>query len=471
MLLLVGLAYSNAGRAQMFETRTGVDTLTLGERISVHANLAGWALLVPNVGVEFDIKNTNWNRWAVGLDLKARWQTSSNLRQQHFYCINEARLYYRNYWRSRHADGKDLKKHTNILDKTFSCRRTNVRHPRTTYYRGAYLMFSDISYKIMGLYCRQGQVASAGVTYGIVKPLFGFSSGNTIDLDLGFDAGFVATHIEKLRPDGNCYIRVKPAEWKFLPYPIPTEARVGLVYRFGKYPITKKYRWRYDVDVKYQEAMRDRMLEQERLRREKQNADSLYRLVSTDFMHCYDSIAAANAKAEAAKVALAKKQADELKQAEAQKKAEELKKAKEEKLKAKESKKSEANDSTATEPGLPTATESEQPSSTEGEQPTATEGEQPSATEGEQPTATEGEQPTATEGEQPTATEGEMPTATEGEQPSATEGEQPSATEGEQPTATEGEQPTTTEGEQPAVSEGEQPTASEESNETENNNQ
>ena len=421
MLLLVGLAFSNSVRAQMFETRTGVDTLTFGERISVHTNVAGWALLVPNVGVEFDIKNTNWSRWAVGLDLKARWQTSSNLRQQHFYCINEARLYYRNYWRSRHADGQNLKKHTNIIDKAFSCRRTNVRHPRTTYYRGAYLMFSDISYKIMGLYCRQGQVASAGVTYGIVRPLFGFASGNTIDLDLGFDAGFVATHIEKLRPDGNCYIRVKPAEWKFLPYPIPTEARLGLVYRFGKYPITKKYRWRYDVDVKYQEAMRDRMLEEERLRREKQNADSLYRLISADFMHCYDSIASANAKAEAAKIALAKKQAEELKKAEALKKAEELKKAKEEELKAKEAKNTVANDSTAIETNQPTTTEGEQPSATEGEQ-------QPTATEGEQPTATEGEQPSSTEGEQPSATEGEQPSATEGEQPSASEGEQPSAT-------------------------------------------
>jgi hypothetical protein len=26
---------------------------------------------------------------------------------------------------------------------------------------------------------------------------------------------------------------------------------VGFVYRFGSYPITKKYRWRYDVDMPY----------------------------------------------------------------------------------------------------------------------------------------------------------------------------------------------------------------------------
>ena len=48
------------------------------------------------------------------------------------------------------------------------------------------------------------------------------------------------------------FLKAKCGSWKVVPFPMPTAARVGFVYRFGSYPITKKYRWRYDADAQYQ---------------------------------------------------------------------------------------------------------------------------------------------------------------------------------------------------------------------------
>lgn len=84
-------------------------------------------------------------------------------------------------------------------------------------------------------------------------PMYVFKSGNSLDLDLGISVGLVATNMEKFRLVDDCYERTQPGKWKIVPFPIPTEARVGLVYRLGKYPINKKYRWRYDVDMRYRE--------------------------------------------------------------------------------------------------------------------------------------------------------------------------------------------------------------------------
>lgn len=327
----MGLFLSQRAKGQIFETRSGVDTLKWSERISVHANAVDWALLVPNIGVEFDVKGTNWNRWAVGAEFRSRWKTPSTFTRQTFYSIAEVRLYFRNYWRTRQIDRDFLPSHKGFVNRLFSCRRTKVRHPHTTYYRGLYASFSDISFSVGKSGGRQGKVMTAGVTYGIVRPLYVFGTGNSLDLDMGIDVGLAATHLEHFAvTDDECYVREKPAQWKIVPFPLPTQLRVGFVYRFGDYPITKKYRWRYDVDVKYQEALRDRILAEAKARRDKQNADSLNNLILNDFRHNYDSIAADAAKNRMLQEAAVKKaEAEKAKKAEEVKKTEEAKKAEE----------------------------------------------------------------------------------------------------------------------------------------------
>ena len=298
-------------RAQVFETRARIDTLKWNERISLHTNAVDWALLIPNIGVEYDIRATNWNRWAVGMSAKTKWRTNSRFKQRLFYNVSEVRFEFRNYWRTRQIDGREVTKHTSFIDRLFSCRRTVVKHPHTTYYRGVYASAGDYSF-LVDRKGRQGKFVSGGVIYGAMYPMYVFKSGNSLDLDLGISVGLVATNMEKFRLVDDCYERTQPGKWKIVPFPIPTEARVGLVYRLGKYPINKKYRWRYDVDMRYRERYDSIRYEIEARRQERHITDSITNKIYNDFWLEYDKeaklnlnnarIAAEKQKAEAAKL-------------------------------------------------------------------------------------------------------------------------------------------------------------------------
>ena len=372
------MLFPQIGKAQIFESKTGVDTLTFAERISLRTNAVDWTLLTPNLGVEFDVKSTNWNRWAVGLTLKTKWNTPATFKNRVFYNITEVRADFRNYWRTRQINNK-VPAHTGFIDRLFSCRRRVVKHPKTTYYRGAYMSFSDFSIKF-GREGHQGKALSAGITYGIIKPLYAFRTGNTLDLDLGFDAGFVAVNSEKFiynRAD-NCYTRTKQGSWKAVPFPMPTAARVGFVYRFGSYPITKKYRWRYDADAQYQYRV-DSIANQRVVDAiNKHNRDSVESVIYKEFWQVYDSAAVVNsAKADSMRIVNAKlkaeadrkqAEADRLKAVEAQKEKERLKAEKKNKGKKAEEKPEPTEGAEATEPNGTTEPTGEQ-TPVEGEAP------------------------------------------------------------------------------------------------------
>lgn len=379
IFLIIAVLFPQIGKAQIFESKTGVDTLTFAERISLRTNAVDWTLLTPNLGVEFDVKSTNWNRWAVGLTLKTKWNTPATFKNRVFYNITEVRADFRNYWRTRQINNK-VPAHTGFIDRLFSCRRRVVKHPKTTYYRGAYMSFSDFSIKF-GREGHQGKALSAGITYGIIKPLYAFRTGNTLDLDLGFDAGFVAVNSEKFiynRAD-NCYTRTKQGSWKVVPFPMPTAARVGFVYRFGSYPITKKYRWRYDADAQYQYRI-DSIANQRVVdAMNKHNRDSVESVIYKEFWQVYDSAAVVNsAKADSMRIVNAKlkaeadrkqAEADRLKAVEAQKEKERLKAEKKNKGKKAEENPEPTEGAEATEPNGTTEPTGEQ-TPVEGEAPT-----------------------------------------------------------------------------------------------------
>ena len=370
--MIIAVLFPQIGKAQIFESKTGVDTLTFAERISLRTNAVDWTLLTPNLGVEFDVKSTNWNRWAVGLTLKTKWNTPATFKNRVFYNITEVRADFRNYWRTRQINNK-VPAHTGFIDRLFSCRRRVVKHPKTTYYRGAYMSFSDFSIKF-GREGHQGKALSAGITYGIIKPLYAFRTGNTLDLDLGFDAGFVAVNSEKFiynRAD-NCYTRTKQGSWKVVPFPMPTAARVGFVYRFGSYPITKKYRWRYDADAQYQYRI-DSIANQRVVDAINQhNRDSVESVIYKEFWQVYDSVAVVNsAKADSMRIVNAKlkAEADRQKAVEAQKEKERLKAEKKNKGKKAEEKPESTDGAEATEPNATKEPTGEQ-TPVEGEAPT-----------------------------------------------------------------------------------------------------
>ncbi|MGN1263397.1 MAG: DUF3575 domain-containing protein, partial [Prevotella sp.] len=164
--------------SQGTDKRLKVDTLSLKERIALRTNMIDWALLTPNIGIEFDIKNTNWNRWTAGLHLRGNWESSHTFKPGLVYNLMGVRAEFRNYWRMRDFEEHKLKEHTRFIDKVFSCRRQNPKHPDLIYYRGLYASYNKFSIKLIGD-GYQGSAFTVGATYGIMKPLYVFKNGTS----------------------------------------------------------------------------------------------------------------------------------------------------------------------------------------------------------------------------------------------------------------------------------------------------
>lgn len=294
--------FSLSVAAQGVDKSMRVDTLSLAERLSFHTNMVDWTLLIPNAGIEFDVHSTNWNRWAVGLDVRYNWQTSHTFKSGLVYNIMGARFYFRNYWRTRQAEPRDeenkfdktykIYPHTRFLDRVFSCRRNRVRHPGLLFYRGAYLSYNKFSIKLLGSEGYQGSAVTAGFTYGIVKPLYVFKNGNSLDVDLGVSAGLALASYDKYRHDreNDCYPVTKRAQSGI--FPVVSDLHVGFVYRLGRYPVTKKYRWRYDCDQIYKDRIDSIYSAKMSAAEKRYTEDTIMVSVSKDFWHCYDSIIA-----------------------------------------------------------------------------------------------------------------------------------------------------------------------------------
>lgn len=248
------------------------DTLSVIERLSIGTNMTDWALLMPNLNLEYELRGVTWNHWTVGLKVRGNWQTRHSMKPALVYNVMEARAEMRYYWRTRLVDNEHPR-HTTFFGHLMSCRRKTLKHPNTTYYRGAYLSMSKFSLMLTGT-GSQGSAASAGLLYGIVKPLYQFANGNALDLDLGVSGGFYFLRYDKYEHDreSNCYHRLSSKGWHVLPYPMLNELRLGLVYRLTRSPrhqLPERYRWRFDVDRDYREAIIEKVKEENRIKEEK----------------------------------------------------------------------------------------------------------------------------------------------------------------------------------------------------------
>lgn len=280
-------------RPMIVDNGVGVDTLALGDRFSVRTNATDWLMLIPNAGVEFDIKNVNYSRYAIGINLRYNWQTDHTYNPGMVYNIAEARIDFRNYFRVKVVDNDErywkFNRHKHIWDKVFSARHKKSKHPDAVFYRGAYLAFTKYSL-MFGSEGRQGTAVSAGYQFGIVKPLYVFRNGHSVDLDLGVALGVTYTSYDKYRLDreSNCYPVTGKVSGQVLP--MVNELRCALTYRFGKTPSTSKYRWRYDVDADYQYVCDTIHTAEVRHRIDVQTTDSIQSLIRKDFWAVYDSL-------------------------------------------------------------------------------------------------------------------------------------------------------------------------------------
>lgn len=294
------------------------DTLTFAERFSVSTNAFDWLILLPNIGFEYDIRPEQWNRWAIGFKIRGNWQTTHTYKPAQVYNLLELRGEVKNYYRLRkYSKYFSRPEKKDYLGRIFNTGRDTVKHTNTTYYRGAYLAYSNYSMMLLSSTGHQGTAISGGVLVGMVKPLYQFANGNSLDFDMGFSAGICVTKADKYGYDreSNCYpLEKKATGWQIVPFPVISEVRLALVYRFGdgSHPLTKKYRYRYDVDESYRAKWNERAENEIRKRDSiaaanrhiaamKHSFDSIYHQVEPGLQKEYQSQAAAIAAAEKAK--------------------------------------------------------------------------------------------------------------------------------------------------------------------------
>ena len=281
-----------------------VDTLTLLDRLAVRTNALDWLLMVPNIGVEFDVKGRNWNRWTVGASIRGNWQTAHTYKPERVYNLREVRLEGRQYWRTRDmgyveetGEYSTLQPHKHIWDRAVSIRRKRSKFPMFTFFRGIYATYGDYSLKLFDT-GYQGSALQAGFTWGAVTNLYGFQNGNSLDLELGISIGGMYTKNTKYGYDAesDCYPIQKINDWHFVIHPVPNDISVTLVYRLGKYPSLWKYRYRDDVDYPYADAKRDRRLAHESDRKNTKNYNEVKDSISREFWHVYDEYVAKHKK-------------------------------------------------------------------------------------------------------------------------------------------------------------------------------
>ena len=295
-------------QAQVIDRRPETDTLSLADRITLRTNAVDWLLLLPNIGVEFDLGNKNWSRWSIGLDVRGNWQTKHTFKPGVVYNLADVRGELRYYYRPKQIDNRKVKKHTRFLDRLFSCRRDTVKRPQLAYYRGAYASYSDFSFKF-GSEGKQGSALTLGVSWGLVRPLYVFRNGHSFDFELGIKVGLAYAKYDTYRHsrEDDCYPVTSRGNSGI--YPVVSDLHVGFAYRLGKYPSPSKYRWRYDVDYNFamlQDSINDARY---RARINEQTEDSLREMVEKEFWHVYEAAAGVN-KASADKLRQQQKEAE-----------------------------------------------------------------------------------------------------------------------------------------------------------------
>ena len=241
LMLVVLAASSGKAKAELlFE-----DSLSVRERFALRTNVVDWVVMLPNFAVDYDIVNTPYEKISVGMGVKYNWNSRHNYVPNNVYNIFDVRTDLRYYWRQQpyieengHRWQKDwVESRTKWWDRWFTRLRLfrTVENPREwiSYYVGPYLSYTSYSLKL-GEIGRQGNAFGFGATGGIALPLYGYPNGNALDLELGASVGWhVAGHVFYTADvEGNCYAYAGSRPAYFVYFPLITDLRLGLVYRF-----------------------------------------------------------------------------------------------------------------------------------------------------------------------------------------------------------------------------------------------
>lgn len=244
-------------KAQVREEQA--DTVTFRDMWSVRTNALEWLLTIPNIGVEFDVSPSVYNRVSVGLNARYNWNTSHNYTTPLVFNVFELRPEVRYYWRQTQ---KRPKSETDTLSfgqwfkrNIWTTARKNPKEWRA-YYIGAYVNGGTYSFKF-GKEGRQGQMYGLGVSAGYALPLYQYEK-SVIDIEFGFALGLAVTRYDAFghNQNGDYYYKIDDRSRGFhmVPYPVISELKVAFVYR--QKSVEDKYK---KVDQKKIQEKMDKM--------------------------------------------------------------------------------------------------------------------------------------------------------------------------------------------------------------------
>lgn len=301
-------------------------------RVSIHTNALDWFMTIPNLGIEYDLLNSEENRFSVLLQGKYNWNTSHSFKPRYVLNVANVSVEFRKYWRTGHDETMTINKWV-TRDTTvsrvrwfFKKFRHNVLSGRTlarprdwrAYYVGLYAGYDQYSLACFGKGI-QGKGINLGISAGWSVPLYILRNGQSLDLDLGITLGAKATQYDRYHyiNETGCYEYTGSKDFHITPYPVIHQIKIGLAYRFRS--IANKVQGQ---DARYYKWY----LKQDELRAQRRLIqDSLYQIRMKEQLK-RDSVKNEKAKAKELKK---KEREEQKKRKEAKEKEEKLKNNKE----------------------------------------------------------------------------------------------------------------------------------------------
>lgn len=235
--LAIGLGGSMSRAAQAPQKKDSVrTTLRFADRWGFRTNAVDWLLLMPNVGVDFDLSSSIYNNSVLSLNVRGNWRTSSTYKPARFFNALDGRMEYRHYWRTQMRSKNDT---VSLLQKIFSHKRKNPRYWRA-YYLGGYVDANRYSFRLGEHFSYQGHSYGAGIMAGFGIPLYTFNHGY-VDVELGAAVGMALAETDKFDYNraGDCYVVSEHKAMHVVPYPIVHDLHVSFIYRFKS--VKEKY--------------------------------------------------------------------------------------------------------------------------------------------------------------------------------------------------------------------------------------
>lgn len=229
-----GSIFPQAGRTGRI-TENIDSVVPFRSRVDFKTNVVDWVLLLPNASLEFDLSKSPYKHWTLNLSAKSNAFVPRSDYASHIYELTSFRGEIRKYNRTSYKNsgggygGKSFGEW--LRDDVFTWKKKNPRYWRA-YYFGGYIDYTDFDLKLSSEGYR-GRALGAGVSFGFGIPVYAYRRG-ALDMEFGGSVGAVYAEYDTYRHDKSSgrFVTTRSGISRVLPYPVVSELRVSLVYRF-----------------------------------------------------------------------------------------------------------------------------------------------------------------------------------------------------------------------------------------------